>query len=172
MVEKGVYTHLLVSETCAALDGGKGSALTLSLTLRSLNLYPRILCHLAILCLHPHAHYPESLLTISCNIDLLLDLLAILSLMFFEDVLHLVVNLTCHGLDATTVGKTCMYRASQSGQHGSRKSPTAKLFDIDSGIISIITVNTKEYHYDVLAGVDCHLFNINDLEMRKPIEAC
>ncbi|GKD23946.1 hypothetical protein Tco_1225649 [Tanacetum coccineum] len=33
----------------------------------------------------------------------------------------------------------------------SRKSPTAELFDVDSGRISIITVNTKEYHLDVLA---------------------
>ncbi|GKD52989.1 hypothetical protein Tco_1286376 [Tanacetum coccineum] len=54
----------------------------------------------------------------------------------------------------------------------SHKSPTAELFDVDSGRISIATVNTKEYHYDVLAGADDHLFNINDLEMRKPIEAC
>ncbi|GJY98167.1 retrovirus-related pol polyprotein from transposon TNT 1-94 [Tanacetum coccineum] len=57
----------------------------------SLNLYLGILCHLAILCLYLHAHYLESLLTISINIDLLLDLLldllAILSLMFFEEVL-------------------------------------------------------------------------------------
>nr|GEX74560.1 hypothetical protein [Tanacetum cinerariifolium] len=37
-------------------------------------------------------------------------------------------------------------RASQSRQHESRKSPTAELFDVDYGRISIITVNTKEYH--------------------------
>ncbi|GJW50315.1 hypothetical protein Tco_0091666 [Tanacetum coccineum] len=49
--------------------------------------------------------------------------------------------------------------ASQSRQHvitslihiESRKSPTAELFDVDSGRISIFTVNTKEYHSDVLA---------------------
>ncbi|GKA16548.1 hypothetical protein Tco_0696295 [Tanacetum coccineum] len=41
--------------------------------------------------------------------------------------------------------------ASQSRQHESCKSPTAELFDVDSGRSSIITVNTKEYHYDVLA---------------------
>ncbi|GJX32709.1 retrovirus-related pol polyprotein from transposon TNT 1-94 [Tanacetum coccineum] len=48
---------------------------------------------------------------------------------------------------------------SQSRQHvdtslihiESRKPPTAELFDVDSGRISIITVNTKEYHSDVLA---------------------
>ncbi|GJW38477.1 retrovirus-related pol polyprotein from transposon TNT 1-94 [Tanacetum coccineum] len=40
---------------------------------------------------------------------------------------------------------------SQSRQHESRKSPTAELFDVDSGRISIVTVNTKEYHSDVLA---------------------
>nr|GEY97342.1 hypothetical protein [Tanacetum cinerariifolium] len=57
-------------------------ALTLSLTLRSLNLYPGILCHLTILCLYLHAYYLENLLL---NIDLLLDLLAILSLMFFKE---------------------------------------------------------------------------------------
>ncbi|GJY12166.1 hypothetical protein Tco_0381475 [Tanacetum coccineum] len=33
----------------------------------------------------------------------------------------------------------------------SRKSPTAELFDVDSGRISIVTVNTKEHHSDVLA---------------------
>ncbi|GJR01482.1 hypothetical protein Tco_0524466 [Tanacetum coccineum] len=40
---------------------------------------------------------------------------------------------------------------SQSRQHESRKPPTAKLFDVDSRRISIVTVNTKEYHSDVLA---------------------
>ncbi|GJR03432.1 hypothetical protein Tco_0526416 [Tanacetum coccineum] len=30
-------------------------------------------------------------------------------------------------------------------------SPTAELFDVDSGRISIVTMNTKEYHSDVLA---------------------
>ncbi|GKB17462.1 RNA-directed DNA polymerase, eukaryota [Tanacetum coccineum] len=33
----------------------------------------------------------------------------------------------------------------------SRKSPTKSLFDVGSRRISIFTVNTKEYHYDVLA---------------------
>ncbi|GKA86297.1 hypothetical protein Tco_0808008, partial [Tanacetum coccineum] len=33
----------------------------------------------------------------------------------------------------------------------SRKPPTAELFDVDSGRISIVTVNTKDYHSDVLA---------------------
>ncbi|GJR98035.1 hypothetical protein Tco_0270209 [Tanacetum coccineum] len=89
---------------------------------------------------------------------------------------------------------------SQSRQHESCKSPTKSLFDVGSRRISIVNVNTKEYHSDVLAiitrimlrflmdlvisrlykctfviwkseaGADCHLFNINDLEMRKPIE--
>ncbi|GJV22810.1 hypothetical protein Tco_1375505 [Tanacetum coccineum] len=40
---------------------------------------------------------------------------------------------------------------SQSRQHESRKSPTKSLFDVGSRRISIITVNTKEYHSDVLA---------------------
>ncbi|GJT44038.1 hypothetical protein Tco_0952753 [Tanacetum coccineum] len=42
---------------------------------------------------------------------------------------------------------------SQSRQHGreSRKSPTKSLFDVGSRRISIVTVNTKEYHSDVLA---------------------
>ncbi|GJU75252.1 hypothetical protein Tco_1272322 [Tanacetum coccineum] len=40
---------------------------------------------------------------------------------------------------------------SQSRQHESRKSPTAVLFDVDTRRISIVTVNTKEYHSDVLA---------------------
>ncbi|GJS61236.1 hypothetical protein Tco_0656020 [Tanacetum coccineum] len=33
----------------------------------------------------------------------------------------------------------------------SRKSPTAELFNVDSGRISIVTMNTKEYHSDDLA---------------------
>ncbi|GJW32439.1 hypothetical protein Tco_0052471 [Tanacetum coccineum] len=33
----------------------------------------------------------------------------------------------------------------------SRKSPTAMLFDVDTGRISIVIVNTKEYHSDVMA---------------------
>ncbi|GJR35466.1 hypothetical protein Tco_1211150 [Tanacetum coccineum] len=41
--------------------------------------------------------------------------------------------------------------ASQSRQHESRKSPTKSLFDVGSRRISIFTVNTKEYHSDVLA---------------------
>ncbi|GJT99893.1 hypothetical protein Tco_1110232 [Tanacetum coccineum] len=48
--------------------------------------------------------------------------------------------------------------ASQSRQHvdtslihiESSKPPTAELFDVDSGRISIVTVNTKEYHSNVL----------------------
>ncbi|GJY16427.1 hypothetical protein Tco_0386849 [Tanacetum coccineum] len=36
--------------------------------------------------------------------------------------------------------------ASQSRQHESRKSPIAELFDVDFGRISIVTVNTKDYH--------------------------
>ncbi|GJS54801.1 hypothetical protein Tco_0628163 [Tanacetum coccineum] len=35
----------------------------------------------------------------------------------------------------------------------SRKPPTAELFDVDSGRISIVTVNTKEYYSDVLAVI-------------------
>ncbi|GJY14378.1 retrovirus-related pol polyprotein from transposon TNT 1-94 [Tanacetum coccineum] len=50
-------------------------------------------------------------------------------------------------------------RASQSRQHvdtslihiESRKPPTKSLFDVGSRRISIVTVNTKEYHSDVLA---------------------
>ncbi|GJX86463.1 hypothetical protein Tco_0337237 [Tanacetum coccineum] len=42
-------------------------------------------------------------------------------------------------------------RTSQSRQHESSKSPITELFDVNSGRISIVTVNTKEYHYDVLA---------------------
>ncbi|GJZ68688.1 hypothetical protein Tco_0631928 [Tanacetum coccineum] len=41
--------------------------------------------------------------------------------------------------------------ASQSRQHGSRKPPTKSLFDVDSSRISIVIVNTKEHHSDVLA---------------------
>ncbi|GJU96343.1 hypothetical protein Tco_1321099 [Tanacetum coccineum] len=40
---------------------------------------------------------------------------------------------------------------SQSRYHESRKSPTKSLFDVGSRRISIVTVNTKEYHSDVLA---------------------
>ncbi|GJZ57811.1 hypothetical protein Tco_0613305, partial [Tanacetum coccineum] len=66
---------------------------------------------------------------------------------------------------AATVGKPAsiavlavlVIGASQSRQHGksesdkSRKSPTKSLFDVGSRRISIINVNTKEYHSDVLA---------------------
>ncbi|GKF25556.1 hypothetical protein Tco_0081450, partial [Tanacetum coccineum] len=41
-------------------------------------------------------------------------------------------------------------KTSQSRQHESRKSPTKSLFDVGSRRISIVTVNTKEYHSDVL----------------------
>ncbi|GJW63921.1 hypothetical protein Tco_0115805 [Tanacetum coccineum] len=41
--------------------------------------------------------------------------------------------------------------ASQSRQHESCKPPITHLFVVDSGRISIITVNTKEYQSDVLA---------------------
>ncbi|GJY16773.1 hypothetical protein Tco_0387195 [Tanacetum coccineum] len=34
-----------------------------------------------------------------------------------------------------------------------RKSPTVELFDVDSGWIFIVTVNTKEYHSDVLENI-------------------
>ncbi|GJV64155.1 hypothetical protein Tco_1474983 [Tanacetum coccineum] len=40
--------------------------------------------------------------------------------------------------------------ASQSRQHESRKPPIKSLFDVGSRRISIVTVNTKEYHSDVL----------------------
>ncbi|GKA38861.1 hypothetical protein Tco_0731412 [Tanacetum coccineum] len=67
--------------------------------------------------------------------------------------------LTQHGLEAATVGKPASIATlavlitgeSQSRQHESRKLPTAELFDVDSERISIVTVNTKEYHSDVLA---------------------
>ncbi|GJU05735.1 hypothetical protein Tco_1122165 [Tanacetum coccineum] len=35
----------------------------------------------------------------------------------------------------------------------SRKSPTVEVFDVDSGGISIITMNTKEYHSEVLENI-------------------
>ncbi|GJV06121.1 hypothetical protein Tco_1343777 [Tanacetum coccineum] len=101
-----------------------------------------MLCRLAILCLYPHAHYLESLLTIFLNIDLLLDLLAILSLMFFVEVLGFTAALA-----------VLITGASQSRQHESGKSPTVELFDVNSRRISIVTVNTKEYHSDVLANI-------------------
>ncbi|GJS80947.1 hypothetical protein Tco_0747488 [Tanacetum coccineum] len=44
-------------------------------------------------------------------------------------------------------------RASQSRQHESRKPPTKSLFDVGSSRISIVIVNTKEYHSDVLAVI-------------------
>ncbi|GJW98264.1 reverse transcriptase domain-containing protein [Tanacetum coccineum] len=75
--------------------------------------------------------------------------------------------LTQHGLEAATVGKPASIAAlailvtgaSQSRQHvdtslihiESRKPPIAELYDVDSGRIYIVTVNTKEYHSDVLA---------------------
>ncbi|GJR66397.1 hypothetical protein Tco_0012462 [Tanacetum coccineum] len=92
------------------------------------------------------------------NVDILvggyLDLTLELCLLQYE---HVVKNPTCHGLDVATVEKTCKFRPNRypvitSSIHiESCKSPTIELFDVDSGRISIVTVNTKEYHSDVLA---------------------
>nr|GEU66628.1 hypothetical protein [Tanacetum cinerariifolium] len=70
-------------------------------------------------------------------------------------------------LEAATIGKpvsiaalaVLVTKASQSRQHfdtslfhiESRNPPTAELFDVDSGRISIVIVNNKEYHSDGLA---------------------
>ncbi|GKA39817.1 RNA-directed DNA polymerase, eukaryota, reverse transcriptase zinc-binding domain protein [Tanacetum coccineum] len=134
-----LHKNALWVEVIKALHGHKGGfdnngCIYNALTLRSLNLYSGIFCLLA--------HCLEILLLISLNIDLLLDLLAILSLMFFEEVLGFAAALAI-----------IVTEVSQSGQHESRKSPTAKLFDVDSRRISIFTVNTKEYHSDVLANI-------------------
>ncbi|GJT67915.1 hypothetical protein Tco_1019395 [Tanacetum coccineum] len=43
--------------------------------------------------------------------------------------------------------------ASISSWQESHKSPTKSLFDVGSRRISIFTVNTKEYHSDVLANI-------------------
>ncbi|GJT48241.1 hypothetical protein Tco_0974398 [Tanacetum coccineum] len=129
-------------------------SLTLSLVPRSLNLFLVCLyrlCHLAILCLDQHAHtlyHLKSLLTISFD-NLYLNNLDI----FKED------------LESQSCGK-------------SRKSPTAELFNVDSGRISIVTVNTKEYHSDVLAksqGYCVGLFVITcvlDVEQQVFIKKC
>ncbi|GJR23126.1 retrotransposon ORF1 [Tanacetum coccineum] len=69
---------------------------------------------------------------------------------------------------------------SQSRQHDksesdkSRKSPTAVLFDVDTGRISIhhYSISTLLLFGDRRLERIASLFNINDLEMRKPIEAC
>ncbi|GKA31253.1 hypothetical protein Tco_0717558 [Tanacetum coccineum] len=74
--------------------------------------------------------------------------------------------LTRPGLEAATVGKPASLAvlavgASQSRQHvdtslihiESRKPPTKSMFDVGSNIISIVIVNTKEYHSDVLAVI-------------------
>ncbi|GKC70238.1 hypothetical protein Tco_1116121 [Tanacetum coccineum] len=140
-----------ISEPCVI-----GNSFEVPFAYLSLNLYPGILCHLTILCLYPHAHFLESLLTISLNIDLLLDLLAILSLMFFEEVLVEFKRISLTGF------RSCTSRSRYRGvlkqttrliHKEFRKSPTAELFDVDSGRISIVIVNTKEYHSDVLANI-------------------
>ncbi|GKE09615.1 hypothetical protein Tco_1413166 [Tanacetum coccineum] len=100
------------------------------------------LCHLVILCLDQHAHtlhHLESLLTISLN---KLDILE-------EDLEYKSLRNWREGFAAAL--SVLVTEASQSRQHESSKSPTAELFDVDSGRISIFTVNTKEYHSDVLA---------------------
>ncbi|GKB95936.1 hypothetical protein Tco_0982073 [Tanacetum coccineum] len=48
----------------------------------------------------------------------------------------------------TEVSQSRQHDKSESDKY--RKSPTTELFDGDSGKISIFTVNTKEYHSDVL----------------------
>ncbi|GJT22261.1 hypothetical protein Tco_0892198 [Tanacetum coccineum] len=99
----------------------------------------------------------------------------------FDRLDHEVLHLDRHGLEAATSGKpasigfrSCTSRSrywSVSKQTTriapsfisffpvdtslihieSRKSPTKSLFDVGSRRISIFTVNTKEYHSDVLA---------------------
>ncbi|GJZ69015.1 cytochrome P450 [Tanacetum coccineum] len=68
-------------------------------------------------------------------------------------------NSQCNNTGFTAALAVLVTEASQSRQHvdtsliklESRKSPTTELFDVHSGRISIVIVNTKEYHYDVLA---------------------
>ncbi|GJY47071.1 hypothetical protein Tco_0436134 [Tanacetum coccineum] len=63
-----------------------------------------------------------------------------------------------HALDSPYL-LVLIIETSQSRQHvdtsliriESRKSPTKSLFDVGSRRVSIVTVNTKEYHSDVLA---------------------
>ncbi|GJW98000.1 hypothetical protein Tco_0179808 [Tanacetum coccineum] len=78
-----------------------------------------------------HAHHLESLITISLD-NLCLDNLDI----FKEDLENQNQN---------------RYLVTSLIHIESRKSPTAVLFDDDTRKISIVTVNTQEYHSDVLA---------------------
>ncbi|GJX17552.1 probable calcium-binding protein CML36 [Tanacetum coccineum] len=61
------------------------------------------------------------------------------------------VDLNGDGFGFAAVLAVLVTGASQSRQHESRKPPTKSLFDVGSRRISIVTVNTKEYHSDVLA---------------------
>ncbi|GJY96643.1 hypothetical protein Tco_0513553 [Tanacetum coccineum] len=65
------------------------------------------------------------------------------------DLSFVIMNLTLWGFAAALA--VLVTEASQSRQHESRKSPTKSLFNLGSRRISIFTVNTKEYHSDVLA---------------------
>ncbi|GJT44558.1 hypothetical protein Tco_0953273 [Tanacetum coccineum] len=66
-----------------------------------------------------------------------------------------IVGLTYYSSNAITLDSSYLLvlitGTSQSRQHESRKSPTKILFDVGSRRIYIVTVNTKEYHSDVLA---------------------
>ncbi|GJZ01809.1 hypothetical protein Tco_0519770 [Tanacetum coccineum] len=107
------------------------------------------LCHLVILCLDQHAHtlhHLESLLTISLNkLDILEEDLEYKSLRNWREI----QRISLIGFLAQSVGSSntdvldlpCLLvlvaGTSQSRQHESRKSPTAELFEVDSGRISI-----------------------------------
>ncbi|GKA94889.1 hypothetical protein Tco_0816927, partial [Tanacetum coccineum] len=69
----------------------------------------------------------------------------------FNDERSALVNEGCEGFAAALA--VLITGASQSRQHESRKSPTVEVFDVDSGGISIITMNTKEYHSEVLENI-------------------
>ncbi|GJS08971.1 hypothetical protein Tco_0365767 [Tanacetum coccineum] len=99
---------------------------------------------------HQHAyivHHLESLLIISLD-NLCLDNL---------DIEHVVMNSTMLECGSYAIDLSCMFRPKSISSFTSlihiesRNSPTAVLFDVDTGRISIVTMNTKEHHSDILA---------------------
>ncbi|GJT43627.1 hypothetical protein Tco_0952342 [Tanacetum coccineum] len=104
---------------------------------------------------HAHTmHHLESLLTISLD-NLCLDNLDI----FKEDLEYQSLRKSSN-IDVLDSPRLLVLNTetSQSRQHvitslihiESRKSPIAELFDVDSRRTSIVIVNTKEYHSDIL----------------------
>ncbi|GKB83165.1 hypothetical protein Tco_0950060 [Tanacetum coccineum] len=122
------------------------------------------LCHLAILCLDQHAHtlhHLESFLSEFAEFEYEhVVQFRRTSLTGFQ--LKVFRSSNAYALDSPYLACSQLPEPSKADIHDyefdtslihieSHKSPTESLFDVGSSRISIFTVNTKEYHLDVLA---------------------